>query len=133
MAGLVLLLMIGVPIMEIAVFIQAGELIGLWPTLATIILTAFIGTALLRHQGLATLRRVQDTMNAGKPPVAELFDGMCLVVAGLLLLTPGFVTDAVGFLLFVPPLRTLLLGGLVARLSVSMHAGFQHRHPQDDA
>lgn len=127
MAGLILLVMIAVPIIEISVFIQAGELIGLWPTLITVVLTAFMGTALLRRQGLATLQRVQDSMNAGRPPVAELFDGLCLFVAGLLLLTPGFVTDAIGFLLFVPPLRTFILGGLVARLSVSMSAGFSAR------
>jgi len=123
MAGIILLLMIIVPIMEIAVFIQAGEILGLWPTLLTVILTAAMGTALLRHQGLATLRKVQDSMNAGRPPVAELFDGLCLFVAGLLLLTPGFVTDGVGFLLFVPPLRTFILGGLVRRLSASMQGG----------
>jgi len=123
MAGIILLLMVAVPIMEIAVFIQAGELLGLWPTLLTVILTAAMGTALLRHQGLATLKKVQDSMNAGRPPVAELFDGLCLFIAGLLLLTPGFVTDGVGFLLFVPPLRTLILGGVVRRLSASMQAG----------
>lgn len=123
MAGIILLLMIVVPIMEIAVFIQAGEILGLWPTLFTVVLTAFMGTALLRHQGLSTLRKVQQSMNDGRAPVAELFDGLCLFVAGLLLLTPGFVTDGVGFLLFVPPLRTLILGGLVRRLSASMTAG----------
>ena len=127
MAAIILFMMIGVPILEIVVFIRAGELIGLWPTVLTVVLTAFMGTALLRHQGLATLRKVQDGMNAGRPPVAELFDGLCLFVAGILLLTPGFVTDAIGFLLFVPPLRTFILGGLVARLSVSMQGGFQAR------
>lgn len=123
MAGIILLLMVAIPIMEIAVFIQAGEILGLWPTLLTVILTAIMGTALLRHQGLATLKKVQDSMNAGRPPVAELFDGLCLFVAGLLLLTPGFVTDAVGFLLFVPPLRSFILGGVVRRLSASMQTG----------
>ncbi len=123
MVGLILLLMIAVPIVEIAVFIQAGEILGLWPTLAGVVLTAAIGAALLRRQGLATLKRAQESMNAGRPPVAELFDGLCLAIAGLLLLTPGFVTDAVGFLLFVPPFRSFILGGLVRRLSVSMHGG----------
>ncbi len=132
MVGLILLLMIAVPIMEIAVFIQAGEFLGLWPTLLTVVLTAAIGTALLRHQGLTTLKKVQESMNAGRPPVAELFDGLCLVVAGLLLLTPGFVTDGVGFLLFVPPLRSFILGGLVRRLSVSMHGSYGARSgPRD--
>ena len=127
MVGIILLLMIAVPIMEIAVFIQAGEVLGLWPTLLTVILTAAMGTALLRHQGLATLKKVQDSMNAGRPPVAEMFDGLCLFVAGLLLLTPGFVTDGIGFLLFVPPLRSFILGGVVRRLSASMRAGMHAR------
>ncbi len=126
MIGLILLLMIAVPVLEIMVFIQAGDLIGLWPTLLVVVLTAAMGTALLRHQGLAVLLKVQESLNGGRPPVAELFDGLCLFVAGLLLLTPGFLTDGVGFLLFVPPLRSLILGGLLKRLSVSLHGGSEN-------
>ena len=104
--GLVLLLaMIGVPIVEIAVFIEVGGRLGLWPTLATVILTAMAGTALLRQQGLATLQRVRESLEANRFPMAEVFDGLCLLVAGALLLTPGFVTDAAGLLLFVPAVR----------------------------
>ena len=107
--GLVLLLaMIGVPIVEIAVFIEVGGRLGLWPTLATIILTAMAGTALLRQQGLATLQRVRESLEANRFPMAEVFDGLCLLVAGALLLTPGFVTDAAGLLLFVPAVRVAL-------------------------
>ena len=108
MGLIILFLMIVVPIIEIAVFIQVGGWIGLWPTLGTVILTAMAGTALLRQQGFATLRRAQESLAAGRFPVTEVFDGLCLVVAGALLLTPGFVTDAVGLLLFVPALRSLL-------------------------
>lgn len=100
--------MIVIPIVEIAVFIQVGGVIGLWPTLITVVLTAMAGTALLRHQGLATLWRAQQSLEAGRFPVAEVFDGLCLLVAGALLLTPGFVTDAAGLLLFVPALRRAL-------------------------
>ena len=100
--------MIGVPIIEIAVFIEVGGRLGLWPTLATIILTAMAGTALLRQQGLATLQRVHESLEANRFPMAEVFDGLCLLVAGALLLTPGFVTDAAGLLLFVPALRVAL-------------------------
>ncbi len=107
--GLVLLLaMIGVPIVEIAVFIEVGGRLGLWPTLATIVLTAMVGTALLRQQGLATLQRVHESLEANRFPMAEVFDGLCLLVAGALLLTPGFVTDAAGLLLFVPAVRVAL-------------------------
>jgi UPF0716 protein FxsA len=107
--GLILLLaMIGVPILEIAVFIEAGERIGLWPTLGAVILTAVVGTALLRLQGLSTLARARESLEAGQLPVAEVFDGICLLIGGALLLTPGFVTDAVGFLLLIPPVRHVL-------------------------
>jgi len=108
MGFLLLAAMIGIPIIEIAVFIQAGSLIGLWPTLAVVVLTAVVGTALLRIQGFAVINRVQNTLAAGQVPVAEVFDGLCLLVAGALLLTPGFVTDGVGLLLFVPPFRAVL-------------------------
>jgi len=113
---LILITMITVPIIEIAVFIKAGDLIGLWPTIGSVILTAIIGSFLLRQQGLATLVRVRESMDAGRLPVNELFDGLCLLVAGALLLTPGFVTDGVGLLLFVPPFRVVLRALLVQRL-----------------
>ncbi len=82
MGFLILLAFIMVPIAEIAVFIKAGDLIGLWPTIATVILTAIIGTAMLRQQGLATLVRLRATMDRGELPVRELFDGACLLLAG---------------------------------------------------
>jgi UPF0716 protein FxsA len=107
--GLILLLaLIGVPILEIAVFIEAGERLGLWPTLAAVVLTAVVGTALLRLQGLSTLARVRESLDAGQLPVAEVFDGICLLIGGALLLTPGFVTDTLGFLLLIPAVRHAL-------------------------
>ncbi len=107
--GLILLLaMIGVPILEIGVFIEAGERIGLWPTIGAVILTAVVGTALLRLQGLSTIARARESLDAGQLPVVEVFDGFCLLIGGALLLTPGFVTDTVGFLLLIPPVRLLL-------------------------
>ncbi len=105
MALLILLAFILVPIVEIALFIEIGGWIGLWPTLAVVVLTAFAGTALLRAQGLATLQRGRETLARNELPVKELFDGMCLLFAGALLLTPGFLTDSVGLLLFVPAVR----------------------------
>lgn len=107
MALFILILFIAVPVIEIGLFVQVGGMIGLWPTLAIVILTAVLGTALLRHQGLDTLRRVQDSLAHDRLPVAEMFDGLCLLMAGALLLTPGFMTDAFGFLLFVPPFRAV--------------------------
>lgn len=108
MGFILLILFIGVPVIEIAVFIQVGDVIGLWPTLIIVILTAILGTALLRQQGLSTLMRAQTSMNEGRLPAEEIFDGVCLLLAGAFLLTPGFVTDSVGFLLFFPPFRKLI-------------------------
>lgn len=108
MALLLLIAFIAVPLIEIGVFIQLGGLLGLWPTLTLVILTAFLGTWQLRAQGLATLNRARGHMDRGVLPTRELFDGLCLLVAGALLLTPGFVTDGVGFLLFLGPVRDLL-------------------------
>ncbi len=116
MALVLLLIFIGVPILEIAVFIKAGGLIGLWPTLAIVVLTAIAGSALLRYQGLATLAKARQSLAEDRLPLAELFDGLCLFLAGVLLLTPGFVTDAVGFLLFLPPVRLALRLWLMKRL-----------------
>lgn len=103
---------IGVPILEIAVFIQVGGYLGLGPTLGLVVLTAVLGAWQLRAQGLATLLRARRQIDRGALPARELFDGACLLVAGALLLTPGFVTDAAGFLLFVPPVRDFLRGRL---------------------
>ncbi|MEQ9518947.1 MAG: FxsA family protein [Parvibaculum sp.] len=97
-----------IPLAEIGLFIQVGGLIGLWPTLFIVIGTAFAGTALLRAQGLAAFSRAQTQMVDGKLPVEEVVHGFCLVIAGALLLTPGFLTDAVGLLLFVPQVRLFL-------------------------
>ncbi len=122
MAWIVLFLFLAVPLVEIAVFIEVGGWLGLWPTLAVIVATAVAGTALLRWQGLSTLARAQAALDRGQLPVAEVFDGACLLVAGALLLTPGFVTDAVGGLLFLPPFRALLRGLIAHRLTVGMRA-----------
>lgn len=115
---LILAAFIVVPLVEIAVFIQVGGLLGLWTTLALVVLTALLGTWQLRAQGLATLERARAQMDRGVMPARELFDGLCLLVAGALLLTPGFVTDTLGGLLFVPPLRDLLRRLIASRLVV---------------
>jgi UPF0716 protein FxsA len=103
-----ILIFIGVPILEIALFIQAGDIFGLWPTLAAIVATAIIGGALIRAQGLATIDRARRSVDQGQAPVHEVFTGICLLLAGALLMTPGFLTDSVGFLLLVPPFRRSL-------------------------
>ncbi|MBL8659886.1 MAG: FxsA family protein [Rhodospirillales bacterium] len=114
--GLVLFgVMIVVPILEIAVFIVVGRFIGLWPTLAGILATALIGTAIIRHQGVGIIAKARQTINAGEAPVGAVLEGLALLVAGALLVTPGFVTDTLGFLLLIPPLRQAVAASLVAR------------------
>lgn len=99
------LLLVAVPVLEIALFIQVGGWLGTWPTIGIVVLTAAIGTLLLRIQGLATLSELQRRLSAGEDPSATLAHGAMILVAGVLLLTPGFFTDAVGFLLLMPPVR----------------------------
>jgi UPF0716 protein FxsA len=108
MAPLLLLAFIGIPLIEIAVLLQVGGWLGLWPTLGLIILTAIIGSMELRAQGLATIAKLRAQMDRGELPAQTLFDGVCLLFAGALLLTPGFVTDIVGMALFLPPVRRVL-------------------------
>ncbi len=129
----VFLAFILVPIAEIAVFIEVGGFIGLWPTLGIVILTALIGTSLLRAQGLAAFGRAQAAMSEGRLPVEEVVHGFCLVIAGALLLTPGFLTDIAGFLLFVHPVRLMLARAAMkwfaknGTVHVHTSAGFAHR------
>jgi UPF0716 protein FxsA len=127
MALVLLTAFIAVPVIEIALFIEIGGWIGLWPTIGVVIMTAFAGTTLLRLQGLAVLQRVQESAARNEIPVEEVFTGLCLLVAGVLLLTPGFFTDALGFLMFVPSFREIARMGvwrwLAQRGHVSMSGG----------
>jgi UPF0716 protein FxsA len=104
-----LILFIVIPLIEIYFLIQVGEVIGAWPTVLLVVLTAVIGVGLLRWQGMTTMMRFQSELAQGAVPAMPLFEGMMLLVAGALLLTPGFVTDSIGFLLLVPPLRRAMI------------------------
>ncbi|MBI4183993.1 MAG: FxsA family protein [Proteobacteria bacterium] len=105
---LLLVALISLPVAEIALFVEVGGRIGLWPTLAVIVVTGLAGLWLLRAQGLAVLRRARESLERGEMPLAEVFDGACLLVAGALLFTPGFLTDAIGLALLVPAVRRFL-------------------------
>ncbi len=119
----IFLALIGVPLIEIAVFIEVGGRIGLWSTLALIFVTAAIGTALLRYQGLSVLADARGSVERGELPVRALLDGVCLVIAGVLLLTPGFVTDMAGALLLMPPIRRLLQAWALRLIAADGHFG----------
>jgi UPF0716 protein FxsA len=116
--GFLVLLFIVVPIVEIVVIVQVGELIGLWPTLALLLADALLGALLLRYEGRGAWRRFNQAIAERRFPGREVADGLMIAIGGTLLLTPGFVTDIFGFLLLIPPTRALarrLLRGYVTR------------------
>jgi len=112
-------LFVAVPIIEIALFIQIGDLIGLFPTLLIVITTAALGTWLVRGQGLATLSTLRNQVDTFQNPTQQLAHGAMILFAGALLLTPGFFTDGFGFLLLVPRFRDFAFDYLRTRISVS--------------
>ena len=101
-------LFILVPIAELYVIIQVGELIGLWPTLALLLADALLGSFLLKHQGRSAWRRFNEALAQRRFPGKEVVDGALILVGGTLLLAPGFLTDIVGVILLVPPTRALV-------------------------
>lgn len=127
---LILLVFIAVPIAEIALLLKVGEYIGWLSTIAIVILTAVIGTSLLRHQGFGVLGRASQALEDGKMPVEQVIEGICLLLAGAFLLTPGLITDTVGFLLLIPFIRRAVAHWTLQRLlkSGSIHVtGFGRR------
>lgn len=112
---LAVLLLLVLPIVELYVIVQVSAQIGFWNTLGVMVLVAVAGAWLIRHQGTKTWIRFNEQVARGQMPARELLDGVCIVLAGLLLITPGFVTDLVGLLLLLPPTRALARAVLVRR------------------
>ena len=110
-----LILFIAMPIIEIAVLLRVGDSLGWLLTLGIVVFTAVLGTAMLRQQGLATLNKARQRMSSGEMPAEQLLEGMLLMIGGVLLLTPGFVTDAFGFACLVPWTRQWLARRIAAR------------------
>jgi len=108
---------IAVPIIEIFVLIQVGSAIGALATIAIVILTAIVGTWMLRSQGLSTLNKARARLAGGEIPAFQVMEGLALAVGGAMLLTPGFVTDAFGFFCLLPPTRHLLVHFMSKRVS----------------
>ena len=117
---LLVLLFIVVPIAELAVLIQVGQVIGVWWTIAILIADAILGSFLMRAQGRAAWRRFNEAMAAGRVPTREVLDGALVMFGGLLMLTPGFITDILGFVLLIPPTRAVVRAVLVRRLAQRM-------------
>ena len=130
------LLFIVVPIAELAVIIQVGQVIGVWWTIGLLVLDSILGSLLMRSQGRAAWRRFNDTTRAGRVPAREVLDGALVIFGGALLLTPGFITDILGLFLLLPPTRAFVRAILVRRFAdrmvVSMSTGPRVRRRRDD-
>jgi UPF0716 protein FxsA len=123
------LVFIAVPVLELALLIEIGRSIGVWATVALVLATALAGALIISRQSLAVVRQALEAASEGRPPVAPVLDGLFLMLAGALLLTPGLITDAVALLLLVPPLRRAVAFWCVRRLvdsgrvHVEVHTG----------
>jgi UPF0716 protein FxsA len=113
MFPLLILLFIVVPLAELYVIIQVGEAIGALPTIALLLLDSLLGSWLLRSQGRTVWRRFRAALAAGRPPARETVDGALVIAGGALMLAPGFITDALGVLLLLPPTRAVIRRGLL--------------------
>jgi UPF0716 protein FxsA len=130
-----LILFVGVPLVELYFLIEVGSEIGAISTIALTIFTAVLGGMLVRMQGFATALRVRDALEREEVPAIEMMEGAILLVTGLMLLLPGFITDAIGFLLLVPPVRQALLlrylrSAGVMQTSAPRDAGTEGAHRQ---
>jgi UPF0716 protein FxsA len=101
------LLIIIIPAADIALLLFSGKTIGVWPTLLLILLTGVIGAYLAKREGLQTIRKAQEQLRRGQLPGEALLDGICILIGGTLLITPGFITDITGFLMLFPPTRRI--------------------------
>ena len=116
-------LFIVVPLLELAVIIEVGREIGVVPTIAVLIADSVLGAVLMRVQGRAAWRRFTEATRQGRPPAREVLDGALIIAGGALLLTPGFLTDALGLALLLPPTRAVVRRVLARRLLRRMVAG----------
>lgn len=127
-----LLLLIIIPLVEIFILIEVGKVVGALSTIGLCVLTAVIGGVLLRQQGLETLRRARVNIDRGTVPAVEMFEGMALAVGGVMLLTPGFATDLIGFACLIPFTRRLVVHALMRRVHVQygpIHGQANRRPP----
>ncbi len=116
MFKILFLLFLIVPIVEIAILIQLSEVIGGWPTIVVVIITAYAGAKMVKLQGLQTFAQIQQKSASGQMPTEELFSGVCILISGVLLLTPGILTDVLGFLLLTPAVRQKMAAVLKSKI-----------------
>lgn len=118
MLPLLFLVFLVVPIVELAVIIQVGQSIGVLNTIGLLLLVSVVGSWLVKREGLGVWRRFRSQMESGHVPGKELADGMMIMLAGALLISPGFVTDCLGILLLLPPVRAAIRGSLLRKLTL---------------
>lgn len=109
------MLFIGMPMLELILLLKVNEYLGLWHTFSLVILTGVVGAFLARTQGLIVFMRIRQDLAEGRMPAPRIMDGVMILAAGLLLVTPGLITDTIGFLLLVPPVRAAIRGWLRTR------------------
>lgn len=112
-----------VPLLDLAILVRLGGVIGFWPTVGLVVATGTAGAILARSQGLRVLRGIRTEMSVGQIPSTRLLDGLLVLIGGTLLLTPGLLTDLAGFLLLIPPSRTRLLRALRRRVEKTVRSG----------
>jgi UPF0716 protein FxsA len=122
------LLFVALPILEIVVLIKVGGAIGVLPTIGLLILAALAGIGVIRAQGVAMVSRMFAAMNEGRMPLAAMIDGYAAIMAGFLLIAPGFISDVIGLLLLIPPLRRLVIAWSLSGVAPSVRSS-QRRNP----
>lgn len=126
MFGRLLLLFVVVPIVELSLLIRIGDIIGFWPTIGIILLTGTAGSFFAKREGFSVWQRLNRRLASGQLPGKELLDGVLILLAGAFLITPGVLTDVVGFLALLPPSRNLIGAYIQKRLQKSLKAGTIH-------
>ncbi len=124
--GWLLFIFIVVPIAELALLLKVNEYLGWASTLALVIVTGFVGAVLAKIEGLSVLSRIKSDLRNGIMPAPRLMDGVMILIAGALLVTPGLMTDTIGFLLLVPPARAAIRRYLRKKIESQMHSGHWH-------
>lgn len=122
---IIFLLFVLIPVIELSVLIRVGEVLGTWTTIGLVLFTAVLGVSLVRSQGLSTLMQVQQKFARGEAPGQEIVEGMMLAMAGILLVIPGFVTDAIGLLLLTPFTRRPIAALLFKRMQLRVGRGYR--------
>ena len=99
-----------IPLIELVILIKVGSYIGLWPTILIVVLTGVVGASLARYQGFLIINKIRSDVSSGRVPARELIDGLLVLIGGIVLLTPGFLTDIFGFVLLIPVTRNVIKG-----------------------